>query len=415
MKKIDLFFLLFSLFPAMLFAGPSSNQKVLDEVWQEVARNHFHKDFDARYRKTVYEKHLPAILQSADIPSLTDNLNRMLEDIGHSHLRVFPPGNNGAKPQFRPVENPGPADPPADPGFTVLTCGKELRVREVRPGSAAADAGLVHGDILLEVDGWRCKMDPASAIPAGMTAGLLLERGGTGSICEVKIQKYDTGKEMTLRLKRSAHGGQRVQSPALPPMFLRYEAKMLTARTGYLRFNIFVPEVVKKFRRDRRRGVFKAAENIIIDLRGNPGGILLTAEWLGAWCFPVKLPLGMLIVDGVKLAPVSEPQKGCFNGKVVVLVDGDSASTSEFFAAAVQDGKAGVVIGSKTPGKCLPSIFFNLPSGFQLQAVSGDARRPSGKEIEKIGVTPDIPVENLFIHGKDGVLARALLFLKENK
>ncbi|MBO5689273.1 MAG: hypothetical protein J6S73_05030, partial [Lentisphaeria bacterium] len=133
MKKIDLFFLLFSLFPAMLFAGPSSNQKVLDEVWQEVARNHIHKDFDARYRKTVYEKHLPAILQSADIPSLTDNLNRMLEDIGHSHLRVFPPGNNGAKPQFRPVENPGPADPPADPGFTVLTCGKELRVREVRP------------------------------------------------------------------------------------------------------------------------------------------------------------------------------------------------------------------------------------------------------------------------------------------
>lgn len=194
-------------------------------------------------------------------------------------------------------------------------------------------------------------------------------------------------------------------------MVLRYEARMLDDKNGYLRFNIFVPEVARQFRKDRRRGIFRDAKNIIIDLRGNPGGILLSAEWLGAWCFPVKVPLGTLIVDGVKLEPVSEPQKGCFNGKVVVLTDGDSASTSELFAAAVQDSKTGIVVGSRTMGACLPSLFLKLPSGFRLQTVSGDVKRASGKKIEKIGVTPDIPVENGFKNGQDQVLAKVLAVL----
>ncbi|MBR4956902.1 MAG: hypothetical protein IKZ31_04020, partial [Lentisphaeria bacterium] len=109
----------------------------------------------------------------------------------------------------------------------------------------------------------------------------------------------------------------------------------------------------------------------------------------------------------------TEPQKGCFNGKVVVLVDENSASTSEMFAAAVQDNKIGLVAGSPTLGQCLPSMFLSLPSGFRLQVVSGEAKRPSGKDIEKIGITPDIPVENGFENGQDKVLTKVLAVLAE--
>lgn len=393
--------------------GEDFAAKALDEVWQEVARNHYRKDFDSAYRKSVYEKFRPVILMSADMPALTENLNKMLDAVGDSHLRVFGP-DNGPDKSIRPVENPGPADPPADPGFSILTCGEELQVREVRSGSAAEKENIRPGDVLLAIEGWRVKPVREDVISMGMTATSLLERGGAGSICEVQLRGAD-GKVRHLRLKRSAHGGKIFQTAALPPIVLRYEARMLNKKTGYLRFNIFAPDVVRKFRKDRRYGIFKNAENMIVDLRGNPGGILLTAEWLAAWCFPVKMPLGTLIVDGVKLTPVSEPQKDCFNNHVIVLTDGDSASTSEIFAAAVQDSKSGIVIGSRTAGKCLPSLFLTLPSGLRIQTVSGDARRASGKSLEKIGVTPDIWVDNRFENGQDMVLAKALSLLAEKE
>lgn len=418
MKKIDLLLIMLffaGILPAVLRADQQTNEKVLNEVWQEVARTHYRKDFDTVYRKKVYEKHRSGILQSQTVDELTANLNKMLEDIGDSHLFVL--GKGEPTPRFRPVENPGPADLPADPGFTVLGNGRELLVWNVRPDSAADKAGIQAGDILLELEGWPCAVNRKNAMQTNIIAKSLLERGGKDSVCEVKIRSRAAQKVRTLRLKRSIHGGKWFQTAGLPPMVLRYETKMLAPETGYLRFNIFAPEVVKNFRKDRRHGVLKDARNLIIDLRGNPGGILLTAEWLGAWCFPEKLPMGTLIMDGVKLTPVTEPQKGCFNGRVIVLTDGDSASTSELFAAAVQDNKAGTVIGSRTPGKCLPSLFLDLPCGFRVQTVSGDARRPSGKGIERIGVTPDILIENSFDgQGRDRVLAEALQILaKEEK
>ena len=391
--------------------GENFAAKALDEVWQEVARNHYRKDFDSAYRKSVYEKFRPVILKSEDIPALTENLNKMLDAVGDSHLRVFGP-DNGPDKSIRPVENPGAVNSPADPGFSLLTCGKELQVRHVRPGSAAAKENVCPGDVLLAVEGWQVKQTQEDVSPMVLMATSLLERGGVGSICEVQMQGRD-GKIRHLRLKRSDNGGIFFQTAALPRMVLRYETRMLNEKTGYLRFNIFAPDVVRKFRKDRRYGIFKNAENIIVDLRGNPGGILLTAEWLGAWCFPVKVPMGTLIVDGVKLTPVSEPQKDCFNKHVIVLTDGDSASTSEIFAAAVQDSKTGIVIGSRTAGKCLPSLFLTLPSGLRIQTVSGDARRASGKSLEKIGVTPDIWVDNGFENGQDKVLAKALSVLAE--
>ena len=417
MKKID-FLIIFICLAGFICSGMQPKEQfaatVLDEVWQEVARNHFRKDFDTLYRKSVYEKFRPAILQSQDIPALTANLNKMLEAIGDSHLYLFGP-DNGPDKSIRPVENPGPADPPADPGFTVLSSGKELLVWNVRPDSAAEEANIRPGDVLLAVEGLQLRHDdPDAVIPRLMTVSSLLERGGAGSICEVRLRSAD-GSIRDLRLKRSNHGGKIFQTPVLPALVLRYEARMLDDKTGYLRFNIFVPEVAKNFRKDRRNGIFKNAESLIIDLRGNPGGVLLTAEWLGAWCFSTNVPLGTLIVDGVKLAPVTEPQKGCFNGKVVVLVDENSASTSEIFAAAIQDNKVGLVAGSPTLGQCLPSMFLSLPSGFRLQVVSGEAKRPSGKDIEKIGITPDILVENGFENGQDKVLVKVLAVLKEER
>ena len=97
-----------------------------------------------------------------------------------------------------------------------------------------------------------------------------------------------------------------------------------------------------------------------------------------------------MTINGVKLSPRSTPQKKGFRGKIAILIDNDSGSTSEIFAAAMQDTGQARLFGSATPGKCLPSQIITMPDGSRLQTIFGDIRRPDGRRIEGIGVIPDV-------------------------
>jgi carboxyl-terminal processing protease len=99
-----------------------------------------------------------------------------------------------------------------------------------------------------------------------------------------------------------------------------------------------------------------------------------------------------------------------------VLIDKNSYSSAEIFAAAMQDGKAAKLFGSTTSGKCLPSQFLKLKSGFRLQTIFGDYIRPNGKRIERLGVKPDCPVtlSAAELHsGIDNVVEKARKYLQE--
>ena len=173
-------------------------------------------------------------------------------------------------------------------------------------------------------------------------------------------------------------------------MNVRYEAERLSETVGLLRFSAFVPEVVKRFRRDLKT-CFAGCRGLIIDLRGNPGGVMETAKHLASWCTPERIGLGTMTIDGTPLAFRSAPQKGAFKGKIAILIDGGSCSTSEIFAAAMQDAGAARLFGAASPGQCLPSLIVPMPDGSRLQLAFGDVRRASGDRIEGVGVTPDEP------------------------
>ena len=171
---------------------------------------------------------------------------------------------------------------------------------------------------------------------------------------------------------------------------VQYEAERLSETAGLLRFSAFVPEVVKRFRRDLKTR-FAGCRGIIIDLRGNPGGMTETAKHLASWCSPERIDFGTMTIDGTPLAFRSAPQKGCFQGKIAILIDGESCSSSELFAAAMQDADAARIFGAASPGKCLSSVIVPMPDGFRLQLAFGDVRRANGGRIEGVGVTPDVP------------------------
>ena len=138
----------------------------------------------------------------------------------------------------------------------------------------------------------------------------------------------------------------------------------------------------------------KACDGLIIDLRGNPGGIGGMA--MGMAGFLVDKPnqrLGTMYLRDSTLNFVVNPRAKVFSGPVAVLVDGCSASTSEIFAGGLKDLGRARVFGTHTAAAALPSAFERLPNGDGFQYAVANYISEGGQPLEGLGVTPDVVVE----------------------
>ena len=120
--------------------------------------------------------------------------------------------------------------------------------------------------------------------------------------------------------------------------------------------------------------------------------------------------LGTMKMRGTELKFIAFPQEGAFDGPVAVLIDRNSASTSEIFAAGLQEIGRAVVVGERSMGAALPSFIIELPRGALLQYAVADYVTPKGERIEGNGVKPDIPVTlsaETLLAGKDAQLDAA--------
>ena len=142
------------------------------------------------------------------------------------------------------------------------------------------------------------------------------------------------------------------------------------------------------------RGKLQACDGLIIDLRGNPGGIGGMA--MGMAGFLVDKPnqrLGTMYLRDSTLNFVVNPRAEVFSGPVAVLVDGCSASTSEIFAGGLKDLGRARIFGTRTAAAALPSAFERLPNGDGFQYAVANYISEGGQPLEGLGVTPDVVVE----------------------
>src|SRR4029077_16540885 len=120
--------------------------------------------------------------------------------------------------------------------------------------------------------------------------------------------------------------------------------------------------------------------------------------------------LGMMYTRQTPLKFVVNPRLPTFHGRVAILVDGSSASTSEIFAGGMQDLKRARVFGTRTAGAALPSFIEKLPNGDGFQYATADYVSESGKRLEGAGVIPDVlvpPTRKSLLEGKDATLDAA--------
>ena len=300
--------------------------ETFDAVWKIVRDSHFDPNFDVAAWERVSSELRPKAVAAATPGELRAVLRDMLGRLGLSHFAVIP-----ATPDA-PTDH---ADLGGVPGFETRLIGRDLVVSSVDPDGAAAAAGVRPGWIVRSVAG-----APITAILAGISdemparlaeveawrASIMRLRGPYGSTVDVT---FDTGAGAveTKSIVRKAEGGVPVTVGSLPTMFVRVSSSMKQTpgghKAGVIGFNVWMASVGPEFQRavDQYRG----ADGIVIDLRGNPGGLAAMVMGIAGHFTPNRDTLGVMKTKALQ-PPCSTPTRGS--------VDGQDSASSRSPAAA---------------------------------------------------------------------------------
>lgn len=179
----------------------------------------------------------------------------------------------------------------------------------------------------------------------------------------------------------------------LPQMQLTFETRRLPSGAGYIRFNEFLDPVSLMPKVEKAVNDYADAPGIILDLRGNRGGIGIMAMGIaGFFVSESGKQLGEMTMKEGTLKFVVFPRAHTYPGKLAILVDSGSASTTEILAQGLQDLGRARIFGTLTAGAALPSDIVKLPNGDRFQFAEASYTSVKGKVLEGNGVTPDVEV-----------------------
>jgi carboxyl-terminal processing protease len=413
--------------------GSASNQirqGIFEGAWTAVRDKHFDKTLgglDWNAQRASYE---PLALSAPDEPTFYRFLNQMLGSLGQSHLQVHGPGEDAGPPADEVAAAQTPAvgvdgvrevgPDVGDPGLVVRSIEGKPTITRVRPGSSAARAGLKPGFIVTHIGG----RDLMALPPSGRALRPVEERfrlrqmamrrlsGPVGSRVSLRgLDAQDAAVEVMLTRDPPPARPIAVlnMSPVVPDVTSKQHGDV-----GLVAFNIFLlqpvlADVQKAIEGFRGRGV----KAIIVDVRGNPGGIGAGAIPLAARFASKPITLGSIVYRDFTnvLATTTSVGVKPFTGKLIILTDEGTASTSEIFAAGMQEAKRAQIVGEVSAGEALGSVIEQLPGGAMIQIPVADFRTPKGVSVEGRGVQPDRRVTETragFLAGRDLVLDAAL-------
>ena len=387
------------------------NIESFEKVWTTVRDKHWQKNPGGLDWQAVHDELRPKIEKAQTMDQARAVMSEMLARLKETHFAIVPGDLYAA------YDTDGGGEGSA--GIELRILDRQAVVTDVDAGSPAAAAGVHAGWIVESSRGQQ--LAPVIAKLGGDLSELMMTRavlnrvtGPVGS--SVRIVFVDgAGKKRQLDLKLVEPRGNLSRFGNLPPMHVWYESKRIGS-AGYVRFNMFLdlPRVMASF----ADSVKSCADctGFVVDLRGNPGGIGGMAMGMaGFFVDKPDLQLGKMYMRDATLKFVINPRPPVFNGPLAVLVDGDSASTSEILSEGLKDLGRARVFGTKTAAAALPSIFELLPNGDGFQYAIANYISEGGKPLEGLGVTPDVEVKltrDALLAGHDPVVDAALEWIR---
>ncbi|MBV9438522.1 MAG: PDZ domain-containing protein [Candidatus Eremiobacteraeota bacterium] len=268
-----------------------------------------------------------------------------------------------------------------------------VRVVDVFPGAPAADTGLAPGDTIVALDGRA-----PGATAADVAAAL---RGAPGTVVHVAFERDGVRHEPLAIVRRA------IAPPDVTGRIVRPAVGLVRIRSCGAQAPSQLAKVLDALRASGARA-------FVLDLRNDGGGYRDAAIALAS-----RFVHGTIVTTQERSGPprrfpaLAAP---AFDAPLAVLVDRDTASAAEIIAAAVQDAHAGTLIGTRTFGKGLVQETYPLPDGGAIKLTTARYVTAGGRDIEGVGVAPDIVVapsadEHPGLPGADPPLDRALALL----
>jgi carboxyl-terminal processing protease len=353
---------------AVSAALKDSPKTMLDEAWQIVYRDYVDGTFNRTNWLEVRQQLLNRNYSSRE--QAYTALRNALEKLQDPYTRFMDPK------QFEALTNQTSGElSGVGLRLEVNEKTKVLTVLEPIENSPAVQAGIKSGDRLLAIDG-----KPTFGMTIEEASNLI--RGNVGTEVRLRLMR-DNGQELNLKITRA-----RIELPTVKYTLNEDENR----RIGYIRLSEFSSHAAEQMQKAIVDLKSKRVQAFVLDLRGNPGGLLQASIEISRMWMNSGVIVKTVDREG-KADEERNDQSALTDLPMAVLVDGNSASSSEILTGALQDNKRATVIGSQTFGKALVQSVHQLSDGSGLAVTIAHYYTPRGTDISHKGITPDIPLE----------------------
>lgn len=256
-------------------------------------------------------------------------------------------------------------------GITILASedGSGFSIQSVTEGGPAQEAGLQPGDLLIGVDGQDTRQMTSEQLRS-------LVRGEENTTVSITVLRQE--QELICTVAR-----RRFETPVATGQLISGHVGLITIENFDSRCS---QETIAAIESLMEQG----ADSLIFDVRNNPGGYAHELVALLDYLLPEGEVFHTLYYDGTEEREYSD--ESCLDIPMAVLVNGNSYSAAEFFAAALQEYGAATVLGTQTCGKGYFQQTFSLGDGSAVGLSVGKYYTPQGKNLEGVGITPDVSV-----------------------
>ncbi len=345
-----------------------SPKAIVDEAWQIVNRDYVDNTFNRINWQATRQQLLSRDYTSKEQAYAA--IEQALEALNDPYTRFMDPKQFKALRSQTAGELSG-----VGIRLKVDEQSKVLTVVEPIEDSPAFKAGIQSGDRLLGIDGKS-------------TQGMTVEDAS-------KLIRGDAGTEVQLRLSRMGRGEFELSVARAQielPTVYHYLRQEGNHRIGYIRLADFSSHASSQMRRAINALNRQNVDAFVLDLRGNPGGLLYASIEISRMWMDKGAIVRTVDREG-KGEEVRANQTALTNLPLAVLVDGNSASSSEILTGALKDNQRALVVGSQTFGKALVQSVHALSDGSGLAVTVAHYYTPNGTDISHKGITPDVAID----------------------
>lgn len=410
--------------PKEMALGPEMRQlnvAAFDDVWTTIRDKHWDPDLGGLDWEALRDQYRPQVESARYMSEARRAMGELIAELKQTHFSVIP-----AELLDDEETDEGAGQRDGGTGMDVRVVNEQALVVSVVEGSPADKLGIKPGWIIVGVDdkrvGPRLAKIRDSLADDSTLGDMRMARAVTGRLYgpvgeTVEIEFLDAeDRRQTHNIELAPRRGKKVQLGLLPPFYLSFESRRIGDGIGYIAFDGFMDPLRIMGGFNKAVTEFMDADGLIIDLRGNPGGIGAMAMGMAGWLISDESQfLGTMTTRSNELKFVVNPRATTFAGTVVVLVDGLTGSTAEIFSGGLKDLGRATIVGSRTAGAALPAQLKKLPNGDNFLYAVANYVSAGGDELEGKGVIPHIEApltRNALLAGRDPALEEAIAVIK---